>query len=53
MHYYRVTERDGSISFEERPIASEIVGGEEISKEQFDAELAAYRAAPAEQEADV
>lgn len=42
MFYYRVTDSDNNVSYEERPIRSTIVGGEEIDKETFDAELTAF-----------
>lgn len=44
MFYYRVTDSDNNVSYEERPIRSTIVGGEEIDEETFDAELAEFLA---------
>lgn len=45
MHYYRIVDSDGNVSYEERPIASEIDGAEEIDEETYAAELEAFIAA--------
>ena len=44
MHYYRIIDSDGNVSYEERPIASEIEGAEEIDEETYAAELDAFLA---------
>ena len=44
MFYYRVTDSDNNVSYEERPIRSDIVGGEEIDETTFNAELSAFLA---------
>lgn len=44
MFYYRVTDDNNNVSYEERPIRSEIVGGEEIDEATFNAELSAFLA---------
>ena len=44
MFYYRVTDDNNNVSYEERPIRSDIVGGEEIDETTFNAELSAFLA---------
>lgn len=45
MYYYKVKDADGNVSYEERPLRSEIDGAEEIDEETYAAELEAFIAA--------
>lgn len=45
MFYYKVTEEDGSTSYEAREMQSDIVGGVEITEQEYNVELEAFYAA--------
>lgn len=53
MYFYKVTEKDGSISYEERMIESEIENAIQITEEEYNQALEELQAQIQEQDKDV